>query len=1124
MSITHHGPLGVSLAVVLTTLATIGRGAERLQFEAEDCVVNRDAVLLDKSAPNRWMLWTKDADAQRKWSGGAVLKSPEVKADRATPEDGAPPLHLLLKGIAPGTYDVRIKRGRALAVSLDGQQWQRLEGDLVAGGVNITAGTFEFWVDDRYAEIKPQGRGASYVDCIYVEPAAPLVNGVWNGDLEMLAEGQPVAWSLPKPTDAVTVDVARDAAHSGKHALHVLSRADEGSSWGCVCRKAVPVTPGTALRLSVWARGTIERAASLVADGVAESEPGKRLVGQAVLGEAAQWTCFSGYFDVPPGVTALNLTLRGAGRTDLLIDDIAIELAARPQTASVKVQGWAQRRVEERLDRGVVALRTPQGAYVSWRLLQSDPATVGFAVLRSVEGGPETAVTGSPVTQTCDIVDRDAPAEGRVVYRVVPQGGVLPVGTAQLAPRVEGTPHLKIRLKDPTLVANRLAVADLDGDGAYDFVLKHPNQSTDPAGMYWKRSADTYKLDAYTSRGDFLWRRDLGWSIELGIWYSPFIACDLDGDGRAEIIAKTGEGDPRDPDGKVTKGPEWLTVIDGRTGQDICRAPWPSRQGFENYNLASRNQLAVAYLDGRTPCLLALRGTYSRMKVDAYVLQQRALKKVWSYDNAAWPTAYWGQGAHTTRVADVDGDGRDELILGSACLDDDGRALWTTGRGHPDGVHVGHFQFGRPGMQVFYCLETFQTVDGGLCMVNAADGKSIWALGGPTRHVHSSGMCADLDPTVPGCEGYGSDTDEKKRANRAWLTAADGRMLATGTRYNYTQPTIYWDADLQREVFRDRIYDHDGGVLEARPERGKVVDLWGDWREEIIASVPGELRIYSTTLPAMDRRVCLMQDPIYRSYVTMSSMGYETSSTLLTSPAATARNLNLTCVGGEEHPACRVVVSTPPTAGLTGTLVLRTEGPFKLATERLPVKLGPGELLTQSIDLVGLPQGKPAQGRIVAELTTPHDVLRGEVWCELTGRVVPRNFLVDAGALAEQQGGPVRVGALGGGGPRAISQWDQKGQRLQWTVEVPAAGRYQLLMRYHAGEKVARRLWINDVDCGPISFLPTRGTGQHRDDWDEVTFVDAEGKPFPLERGRQTLRLENIDGHGLDLDYLGFTR
>jgi len=1112
----------LALGTILAALPS--RADEALRFEAEDCVVNKEAVLKDKSTPNHWMFWTTDTDAQRKWSGGSVLKSPEVKADRDSAEAGAPPLHLVVKGIPKGVYDVRVKRGRELAVSPDGQQWRRMDNDVVARDVQIDTGAYEFWVDDRYAAEKPEQRGASYLDWIVLERAAPLVRGVWNGDFEALADDKPLGWSLPQ-SESVAVAVAPAEGRAGRSALRLAVQPGDAIRCECQCRRPIPVTAGQSLLLSAWLKGRIQRAAAVTVDGLASGKLVKRLLGQAVLEDADQWTKYCGSFTVPEGVTEVLLSVRVSGPADLLIDDIALEPGTAPVRPGVKVQGWATTRVKEKVDRGVIALRTPQGVYVGWRLLDSDPTDVAFQVFRSVDGGQPVLVQPEPITRTCDLVDRAVPQQGEVVYRVVPQNGVQPAGEARLAPAVEGTPHLKIRLKEPDPVANRVAVADLDGDGAYDFVIKHPNQSIDPAGTYWRRPTDTYKLDAYTSRGEFLWRRDLGWSIETGVWYAPYIACDLDGDGCAEVITKTGEGDPRDEDGRVRTGPEWLTVIDGRTGRDVCRVPWPSRKGFAEYSRISRNQLAMAYLDGKTPCVLALRGTYCRMKVDAYQLVGGALQKLWSYDNATQPTSYWGQGAHTTRVADVDGDGRDEILLGSACLDDDGTPLWTTGRGHPDGAHLGDLLPSRPGLEVFYCVETAQAVDGGLCAVDAATGKSLWALQGPTRHVHSGGMCSDLDPALPGCECYGADIDKTKRSDRGWLFHIDGTLLGTGLRYGATAPTVFWDADLQREVFRGRIFKHDGGVLEARPESGKVVDLLGDWREEIISAAPGELRIYSTTLPAMDRRVCLTQDPIYRACVCMSSMGYETPPTISVPPAALAPNLNLRHVRDGDSHACRVVVSTPPGRAISGTLALRAEGPFTLASDRLSVDVQPGQVFTQTIALQGLPTGKPLTGRILAELKTQQGVLRGETWFELPGLAPPVAALTQAEAFSTQGGGQVQVRALDSTAKvKVISHWDQKGHFLQWSVDVPANGRYDLLLRYHAADKVTRRLCVDDAEVGEISFFATRGTGDRPQDWDEMTFVNSDGKPFTLKSGKHTIRLENTDGHALDLDYLGFSR
>jgi rhamnogalacturonan endolyase len=1096
--------------------------AQALRFEAEDCVVNTEVVLKDKAAPHGWMLWSTDRDAQRKWSGGVVLKSPPVAADRATPEDGAAPLHLKLKNIPAGTYDLRVRRSRALAVSLDGKQWTRMVDDIAAHDLKITGGTLDFWVDDRFAEAKPEHRGSSYIDWVALERAAPLVHGVWNGDFELVDEGRPLAWALPAATDNVTAAVVAGPAHGGQHALRIAITPGENDRCLCGCTRSFGVKPGAWLCLSAWVKGTVEGTAAFGVDGLAAGQLVKRQVGHAVLEDAAQWTRFAGYFQIPEGVTELRLALRATGAADFLVDDVTLVPAAAPRHQGTRVRGWATTRVCEKLDRGVVALRCKQGAYISWRLLDSDPPHVGFLVSRSVNGAQPVPLHSQPITKTCDLVDRDPPQQGTVVYRVEPQGGVLPAGEASLSAEVEETPHLKLRLREPDLVANRVALGDLDGDGAMDFVVKHPNQSIDPANSYWRRSTATYKLDAYTSRGAFLWRRDLGWSIETGVWYAPYLVADLDGDGRAEVVAKTGEGDPRDAEGRVRIGPEWLTVIDGRTGRDVCRTAWPSRRGFGSYNLASRNQLAVAYLDGRTPCVLALRGTYSRMKVDAYQLVDHKLQRLWSYDNAAYPPSYWGQGAHTTRVADVDGDGRDEVLLGSACLDDDGTALWTTGRGHPDGAHLGDLLPSLPGLEVFYCLETAQQVDGGLCMVEAATGKTIWALGGPTRHVHSGGMASDLDPTVPGCEGYGADTDENKRTNRGWLFTADGTLLATGARYGTACPTVFWDADLQREVFRRRVFKHHGGPLEGQPTTGKVADILGDWREEIISAAPGELRIYSTTLPAMDRRVCLLQDRIYRACVCMSSMGYETPPTVAVTPAAVAVNLNLTFVPDRPTPVCRVVVSAGPQAGLKGELTLRAEGPFTLAAERLKLDLKAGGIFTKDVPLVDTPAGKALVGRIVGELKTGGDVLRGETWVELAKPGSAPLALVEAETFSAQGGGRVQRRALADG--CAIGQWTQKGHFLEWSVDLPAGGRWEMLARYHAQAKVTRRLLIDGSEVRSIAFPATRGQGDRREDWDEVTFVAADGKPFQLERGHHTIRLENTDGADLDLDYLGFSR
>lgn len=563
------------------------------------------------------------------------------------------------------------------------------------------------------------------------------------------------------------------------------------------------------------------------------------------------------------------------------------------------VEGFAQQRVVEKLNRGLTATPAQDGksVYLSWRLLDTDAAATAFHVYRT-SGGKTRRLTGKPVAATCDFTDKQ-PADA-ATYRVEP---VMKNGKADKTAPAGEVKVEKAALKQYTSIKladgdmpGRLAYADLDGDGTFDYIVRTPSSNVDP-GMPGDTKGITYKISAYLSSGKHLWTIDLGHGIEPGVWYSPFVAYDFNGDGRAEVAFKSAGSDfVKNSQGRVCGGSEYLTVVDGMTGKVIDRVDWPERNDrYGNLVRQNRNQMGVAYLDGKTPYILAARGTYKLMVVDAWMLHNGKLTRAWRWDGDEENPIVRSMGAHSMVTGDVDGDGRDEMLLGSTMLDDNGTTLWSTGMGHPDKAYLCRLRPELP-LQVFMVSEPKKTDGRGVQVVDAATGQLQWCIGDNTYHV-GDGMVTDFDPSHPGLECFATE-NQKGGSTEKYIFASDG------TRLNMAQGDIpgcrnwiWWDADLLRETFkynRDASTTGEGG----RGARGSMtihkwkgddltagikgsilnmIDLDGDWREELVTALPGELRIYHTNIPAADRRVTLMQDRLYRSYIAHGSMGYQQS-------------------------------------------------------------------------------------------------------------------------------------------------------------------------------------------------------------------------------------------------------
>ncbi|MDR3196601.1 MAG: hypothetical protein LBU34_01925, partial [Planctomycetaceae bacterium] len=616
----------------------------------------------------------------------------------------------------------------------------------------------------------------------------------------------------------------------------------------------------------------------------------------SVLEEGNDWANIHVYLTIPEGIESFCPVITADPETVFRIGELSIErpLPRDLKQSGKKVNGFAVKRIEEKLDRGLVAIKTVDGVYLSWRLFKDDKPDTGFHVYRINPDSKEVQLTNKPITETTDFIDKTVPDNGncqwfvRVNENDVPKNSInnSNVNKYDINKNVLKTdtitavdkPYYSIPLKTEKTF-QYIAFADLDGDSRLDYVIKSPNANIDPYIHYWKASPGTFRLQAYNADGRFLWEKDLGWGIEQGIWYSPYIVADLDGDGCAEVAVKTApEGaDPRNVTGRVYSGAEYLSILDGQTGRERTKIDWTERNGL-GYNLSCRNQLCVAYLDGKTPAIIVLRGTYTRMVAIAYQFQNDTLEELWRFNNC-WQRELWGQGAHTTHAVDLDGDGCDEVILGSTVLDDDGTVLWCTKLGHPDHVYIGDLDPRRLGLEVFYGIETRQSKNG-ICMVDSQTGELIWGIDFPTTHIHGQGFCSDIDVSQAGYELWNGERDNEELR---WLRNTQGEVLSIPkqfSRKNLNPDAVWWDGDLQREMISGGYpvdfpsYEKADDVRFAGSIR-LIGDVVGDWREEVVTSLDGEIRIYTTTIPATDRRPTFLQDSNYRATLRENTMGYQ---------------------------------------------------------------------------------------------------------------------------------------------------------------------------------------------------------------------------------------------------------
>ena len=581
----------------------------------------------------------------------------------------------------------------------------------------------------------------------------------------------------------------------------------------------------------------------------------------------------------------------------------------------------------EKLSRGLIGIPTEEGMYFSWRMTLEDAAGLQFDLYRSSGGGAEVKLNKEPIDRTSDFLDRtvDYTVDNRWTLKAT-------TGEVTTWTRLKGeerNPYLSVPVCKPedgeiagesfTYTANDCSVGDLDGDGEYEIILKwSPSNSKRPPQRGF--TGNTY-LDAYKMDGTRLWRIDLGPNVRSGAATTNFLVFDFDGDGCAEICCKTGDGtvdglghrigdaqadwrtwDKKSPTyGKIVNGPEYLTVFEGRTGKELDSKEYiPTRYPLDgwggvggncgNDNTGGRSDrftAGVAFLDGKTPSPVMVRGWYGRTVVAAWTFTNGALKHTWTFDSAApgWE-AYSGMGNHSVTVADFDGDGCDEICVGAMTVDHDGKGLFTTGLRHGDALHAGRFIPSRQGMQVFGVHENEGDNEivkrtPAVAMFDGATGEIIWQDG--LGQDAGRGVAADIDPRYDGAECW---------CNIGGLRRGDTGEIICNRKPDSCNFTIYWDADPLAELLdhvsiskwnwnaesTDLLLKAEGVVSNNGTKGNPCLsgDILGDWREEVIwpSEDQTELRIYSTTIPAVDRRATWMNDRQYRLAIAWQNVAY----------------------------------------------------------------------------------------------------------------------------------------------------------------------------------------------------------------------------------------------------------
>ena len=572
-------------------------------------------------------------------------------------------------------------------------------------------------------------------------------------------------------------------------------------------------------------------------------------------------------------------------------------------------------RVMETLDRGLVAVKTNGGVFLSWRIDGTEYYDTEYNIYRDGVLVNESPLMVSNYTDVAGTLNS--------TYAV----SAVVRGTEQTACEAVGVwrqPYLSIPMQkvysrrgtDITseYSLNDATAADLDGDGQMELIVKRIynheglfDVANDSAFVHF----EAYKLD-----GTWLWTIDCGPNMISSSHVETNInAFDWDLDGKAELIMRATDGTiVTNANGETytvgdmkanyrnqishssnmtyaTAGAEFLLYMEGLTaklynkrafplprlesGESTIEAAWGDGYGHR----ANKFFFGAPYLDGCKPSIFLARGIYTRHRMVAYDVnpETHELTERWRWNDVGG--AWWGQGYHNYGIADVDWDGRDEIVYGSMVIDDNGKGLSTTGLGHGDAQHCSDLDPYRKGQEIFACNENAKGYN-----YRDATTSKLYFFNDIGRDCGRA-MAGNFTDSYLG--------SQMVAVGSGLLSSVVAKSVSDGYS-NITQNfRIYWDGDLCSESLDGNgtegaadIHKFNGGVIYqasgtkmcnwTKNTPSLQADILGDWREEIIArsSDNQSLRVYVSTFPSQYPIYTLLHDMQYRQAVNWQMCGY----------------------------------------------------------------------------------------------------------------------------------------------------------------------------------------------------------------------------------------------------------